>query len=282
MKTLQNLLFTSICILGFNSLSEAQTLKMPQLSSTQSFTQEFGLGKISVTYSRPNVKGREIFGGLEPYDKVWRTGANGATVIKFSDEVQIEGKTVPAGEYGLFTIPGKNEWTIIINKGAQQWGSYTYKESDDLLRVKVKPVTLKDKVETFTIQFANVSPSSAQLQLVWANTLVPVSLTTDVDAKVIANIDDAMKADKKPYVQAAQYYYLNNKDINKALTWINAAEVEDQTAPWIKYWKAKIQLKAGDKKGAITTAEAGAKLAQEKSVEEYVRLNNSVIAEARK
>ena len=120
------------------------------------------------------MKGRKIFGALEPFDKVWRTGANSATVIKFSDAVKVEGKDLPAGEYALFTIPGKTEWTIIFNKGTKEWGSYTYSEANDVLRVKVKPTTLKDKVETFTIQFANISVTAADLQLSWENTLVNV------------------------------------------------------------------------------------------------------------
>ena len=282
MKVLKSLLAVAMFAGCFVFQTNAQGLKMPQASSTQTFTQDFGLGKITVNYSRPDVKGRVIFGGLVPYGAVWRTGANSATTIKFSEEVKIEGQAVPAGEYGLFTIPGKNEWTVIISKGSQQWGAYTYKEADDLLRVKVKPTTLKDKVETFTIQIANVYPTSASLQLTWENTSVSLGLSTDIDSRVMASIDEAMKGEKKPYAQAAQYYYNNNKDINKALAWITAAEAADQKAPWMKYWKARIQLKAGDKKGAAATAEAGVKLAGEIKNEEYVRLNGDVLAEAKK
>lgn len=270
------LVFTMAC---FYTQTHAQGVKIPQPSSTQSFTQDFGLGKISVTYSRPNVRGRVIFGGLEPYGKVWRTGANSATVIKFTDEVQIEGKTVPAGEYGLYTIPGKDEWTVILSKGSQQWGAYSYKEADDLARFKVKPVTLKDKIETFTIQLVDVYQTTAKLQLAWENTSVSVNITTDVDSKVMASIEEAMAGEKKPYFQAAQYYYSNNKDIKKAVEWVNAAEAADQKAPWVKLWKARIQLKAGDKAGAKATAEAGLKLAKEINNDEYVRLHTAFLSE---
>ena len=282
MKVFNSLSAIAICIACLVNDASSQGLNMPQASSTQTLTQDFGLGKITVNYSRPNVRGRVIFGGLEQYGKVWRTGANSATTIKFTDEVKFEGQTVPAGEYGLFTIPGKDEWTVILSKGAQQWGAYTYKESDDLLRVKVKPVTLKDKVESFTIQFANVYPTSSQLQLMWDNTSVSVNLTTDIDARVMANIEEAMKGEKKPYMQAAQYYFNNGKDLNKALEWMNAAEAADPKAPWIKYWKARMQLKAGDKKGAAATAEAGISAAKAMNNEEYIRLNSAVLAEAKK
>ena len=115
----------------------------------------------------------------------------------------------------------------------------------------------------------------------WDKTDVVINMTTEVDSKVMANIDAAMKGEKKPYFSAAQYYFENGKDINKALEWINAAEAADQKAPWIKYWKARIQLKAGDKKGAATTAEAGVKAAEEMKNEEYVRLNGKILAEAK-
>lgn len=261
---------------------QAQGLKIPQASTSQTITQNFGLGKITLNYSRPNVKGRKIFGAMEPYGSVWRTGANSATVISFTEPVKIGGKELAAGEYGLFTIPGKDEWTVIFNKGAKQWGSYEYKESDDALRVKVKPVNLKDKVETFTIQFADVYPTTAKLQLMWENTSVNVELTTEVDATVMASIDEAMKGDKKPYFAAAQYYYSNGKDLNKALEWVNAAEEADGKAPWIKLWKGRIQLKMGDKAGAAKTAAAGLQLATEIKNPEYVRLHTELLNETKK
>ncbi|PTT00923.1 hypothetical protein DBR11_08525 [Pedobacter sp. HMWF019] len=282
MKTTLKASLLVLLAVSLNAELKAQGVKIPQASSGQTITQDFGLGKITISYSRPNVKGRKIFGGLELYGNVWRTGANSATVIKFTDDVTFEGKPVPAGDYELFTVPGKDEWTVILNKMSKQWGAYEYKESEDLLRVKVKPVALKDKVETFTIQLANVYPTKAQLQLQWENTSVSVNLTTDVDTKVMASIDEAMKGEKKPYFSAAQYYYENGKDLNKALEWMNAAEAADQKGPWIRLWKGRVQLKMGDKKGAAASAEAGLKLAKESNNEEYVRLNSALLAEAKK
>ncbi|MGV3545715.1 MAG: DUF2911 domain-containing protein [Pedobacter sp.] len=261
---------------------QAQGLKMPQASTTQTVSQAFGLGKIDLTYARPSMKGRKIFGALEPFDKVWRTGANSATVIKFSDAVKVEGKDLPAGEYALFTIPGKTEWTIIFNKGTKEWGSYTYSEANDVLRVKVKPTTLKDKVETFTIQFANISDTAADLQLSWENTLVNVKLTTSVDEHVMASIAEAMKGEKKPYFQAAQYYYTNGKDLKTALEWMNEAEKQMTDAPWVKLWKARVQLKMGDKVGAAKTAKEGLDIATRIKNEEYVRMNTQLIEQTKK
>jgi hypothetical protein len=282
MKTTFKTMLLLALTVALNADLQAQGLKMPQASSSQTVIQNFGLGKITLNYSRPNVKGRKIFGGLEPYGTVWRTGANSATMISFTEPVKINGKELPAGDYGLFTIPGKDEWTVIFNKGAKQWGAYEYKEAEDVLRVKVKATRLKDKVETFTMQFANVYPTTAQLQLMWEDVAVNVDLSTEVDATVMASIDEAMKGEKKPYFAAAQYYYSNGKDLNKALEWINAAEAADGKAPWIKLWKGRIQLKMGDKAGASATAAAGLQAATEMKNQEYVRLHTELLSESKK
>lgn len=280
MKKLSALL-AAICVVLCLSNASAQGLKVPQASSSQTIIQEFGLGKITLNYSRPNVKGRKVFGALVPYGQVWRTGANSATTIQLTDDAEIEGHKVPAGEYGLFTIPERNEWTIIISKTPKQWGDYSYKAEDDLLRVKVKSAEMRDLAETFTMQFANVTASTCELHLMWEHTAVKVRLTTDVDSKVMANIDEAMKGEKKPYFAAAQYYYENNKDQKKALEWIDEAEKTSEKSPSVKLWKARILLKIGDKKAAAATAQEGVKLAQEQKNEEYQRLNEGVLAQAR-
>lgn len=268
------LLFIGLC-------SEAQLT--PQPSSTQTIIQDFGLGKIKLVYSRPNVKGRKIFGGMEPYGTVWRTGANSATVIKFTDDVTMDGHKIPAGEYGLFSIPGENEWTIIINKQPNQWGAYTYKQSDDFIRFTVKTEHLAALTETMTLNFTDVTPTNCNLQMRWEHSGFTIHLTTDIDAKVMARIDSAMKTDKKPYYDALIYYYNNNKDMKQALAWANELEKDKDFPPFVpKLWKARILLRLGDKAAAIATAQQGAKFAADMKTTEYVRLNNEVIAQASK
>ncbi|MEO5564358.1 MAG: DUF2911 domain-containing protein, partial [Chitinophagaceae bacterium] len=249
---------------AFYPTLNAQDLKVPNPSTLQKIEQDFGLGRITVAYSRPNMKGRKIIGGIEPYGIVWRTGANSATKIKLTDTVTIEGHLVAPGEYSLFTIPGAKDWTIIFNKTADQWGAYAYDSTKDVLRFKVKPGKLDKKLETFTIQFANVFTEKCDLQLLWENTIVSMHLTADVDSRVMANIDQAIKGgEKRPFYlyQAAIYYYNHNKDMSKALEWLNVFDKASPGAYNAKYWKARIQLKAGDKKGAIETANEGLKLA---------------------
>lgn len=278
MKLTIKKLSLSFLLTLFAGFSFAQAL-MPQPSSGQTVIQDLGLGKITLNYSRPDAKGREIFGALVPYGEVWRTGANSATSITFTDEVSFAGKQVPAGTYSLFTIPNQNEWTVILNKTAQQWGAYSYKAEEDVVRVNVKVENANTKIETFTIQFANVSPGQLDLDIAWDKTKVSVPITVDYDAKVMANIEKAMAGDKKPYFAAAQYYYTNNKDINQALKWVNEADKSGGKAPWIKLWKAKIQLKAGDKKGAKVSATEGLAIAKEINNPEYIKLNQAFLEE---
>jgi hypothetical protein len=254
----------------------------PAPSSTQTIVQNFGLGKIILTYSRPNVKGRKIFGYTEPYNAVWRTGANAATTITFTDDVTLEGHKVAAGTYGLFSIPGQDQWTIILNKTAKQWGAYDYKAADDYLRFTVKPAQLQENVETLTLQFTNVFPTSADLNLLWEHTALVVHLTTDIDARVMARIDSAMQTANKPYYDAIIYYWNNNKDMDKALPWAIALQQAPGFPPYVvKLWLARVELKKGDKAAAIKTAQEGVAAAQTANSTEYTRLNTEVITAAK-
>ncbi len=280
MKKISFLIILTLCC-SLLSRSFGQ-LKMPQVSSSQTITQEFGLGTVTVKYSRPNVKGRKVFSDLAPYGDVWRTGANTITTIAFSEDVTLEGKPVKAGEYALLSIPGKDSWTIILNKGTKQWGAYAYKEADDVLRFPAKASKLNGKAETFTISFEDVTPTTAKLNLAWDKTKVTIGMVTEVDSKVMASIDEAMKGEKKPYMQSAIYYYDNGKDLTKALEWMNAIPPADHKTPWYNYWKAKIQLKSGDKAGAAASAKTGIEIAKAMNIAEYVRLNGAVLAQASK
>jgi tetratricopeptide (TPR) repeat protein len=275
-------IYLIVLLIGGTSLTAvAQAPRIPEASPTQTIIQDFGLGKVTITYSRPSVKGRVIFGGINPYGQVWRTGANAATTLTFSENAIVEGHSVLAGTYSLFTIPEKNEWTVILNKTAKQWGAYSYKEAEDYLRFKVKPIYLAEKRESFTIQFANVTTSSADLHLVWDHTEIAIHLKTDDDALITANIDELMKGNRKPYYfNAIQYYYENNKDMNKALEWALEAEKTDPKGPWYRLWEARIRLKIGDKAAAIKAAQKGIDLAKASNDEEYVRLNQAVLDQA--
>ncbi|MBE9584512.1 DUF2911 domain-containing protein [Mucilaginibacter sp. JRF] len=284
MKFISACIATLALITCFNINTQAQTQppRIPEASSTQTIIQDFGLGKITLTYSRPNVKDRKIFGGIQPFGDVWRTGANWATTITFSEEVIVEGNKVPAGTYSLFTIPGEKEWTVILNKTVRQWGAYDYKKEDDLLRVKVPMIPLKEKRETFTVAFANVTTKNADLYLLWDYTAIAIKMQTNDNAQILANIDELMKAPKKPYFNAIQYYYENDQDLNKALKWVYEAQKTEPKAPWFKLWEARVLLKQGKKAEAIKAAKQGIALADSSNDDEYVRLNQGVVDQASK
>jgi hypothetical protein len=264
-------------------VSQAQTLKTPAPSSSQTIKQGFGLGEISVDYSRPSAKGRTIYGDLVPFGKMWRTGANAATKVTFSDDVKVEGKDVKAGTYAIYTIPNKESWEVILYSDLTIGGNTAnFKAENEVVRVVVKPTALSKSVETFTINLSDVTATSTTLEFIWEKTSVPVKITTDIDAKVMKNIESTMAADSRPYFQAANYYYENNKDLNQALIWINKAVEQNPKAFWMTMLKARIQLKLNDKKSAIATAEQTAALATEAKNDDYVKMANDLIAEAKK
>jgi hypothetical protein len=282
MKTPISRLLATVIIAFIPFIVCGQAQLIPASSPKQKIIQDFGLGKITIIYSRPNAKGRLIFGGINPYGQVWRTGANEATTINFSENVIFEGQKVPAGTYSLFTIPEKDEWTIILNKTVEQWGAYSYNKDMDFLRVTVKPQKLRTKTESFTIIFQNNTTKSADMNLAWDQIMVAIHLETDDDAKIISNIDSLMNGNRKPYYfNAIQYYYENNKDMNKALAWALEAE-KVSPGPWYKLWEARIQLKLGDKKAAAVAAQDGINLAKTSNDEEYIRLNKVVLDQASK
>ncbi len=158
------------------TMAFAQETKKPAASPHQVVKQDFALSQITIDYSRPGVKDRKIFGDLVPYNKVWRTGANAVTTVEFSEDVHLEGNPVKAGKYALYTIPGADEWTIILNKDIDNWG-LEYAQADDVLRFQVKPIPLPFKIETFTINVDNIRDTSCVLYLAWDQTYVPIKIT---------------------------------------------------------------------------------------------------------
>ena len=264
---------------GSFSFANAQQLRTPAPSPAQTIKQDFGLSDIELSYSRPGVKDRKIFGDLVPYGKVWRTGANNATTITFGDEVMIGGKKVPAGKYGLLTIPGEDEWTMIISKQTDVSSPAAYTESEDVVRVKAKPAKVGMKAETFTMQFANVQAESVELHMRWDDLLVSLPITANVEEKVMAQINNLMNKDNRPYFGAAMYYIEKGKDMNQALAWIDKAVEQNPTAFWIHHQRANTLAKLGKKAEAKAAANKSMELAKTAKNDDYVRLNEKLLAE---
>lgn len=269
-------LFTLLC--GGLYVSQAQSLKMPSPSTTQTIKQEFALTNIDLTYSRPSMKGRKIFGDLVPYNAVWRTGANSATTISFADEVIIGDKKVPAGKYGLLTIPGASEWTFILTKQLDVTSPAAYKQDQDVVRVKANVTEMPFSVETFMIVFGDVNANTINMFLIWDKTSVVLPIKMEVDAKVTAQINEAMNKDNKPYFQSAMYYMETGKDLNQANAWFDKAIAQNPTAFWIYYNKANCQAKLGKKSEAIATSNKSIELATAAKNDDYIALNKKLQA----
>ncbi|MES2286520.1 MAG: DUF2911 domain-containing protein [Bacteroidota bacterium] len=263
--------------------TNAQQLKLPAPSPLQTLDQSFALSNIKIEYSRPSAKGRVIFGALVPFGKTWRTGANTATKITFGEDVKIEGSSLVAGTYALYTIPNKDSWEIMFYNDLKLGGNVAdYKAENEVLRVKVKPSAYANKVETLTINVSDITSNSGNIELLWENTRVAFSVVSDIDSKVMKNIETSLATDARPYFQAAGYYYDNNKDLTIALGWVNKAIEQNPKAFYMVHLKAKIQLKLKDYKGAVATAEQSIVLAKEAKNDDYVAMNQKLIAEAQK
>jgi hypothetical protein len=264
-------------------LSAQSQIRMPQPSPGQVITQDFGMGKLELTYSRPSIKGRQLFkenSELAPLGKVWRTGANSATKLKVTDPIAMGGKAVDTGSYAIFTIPGKSEWTIIINKDSKNWGT-NYAEQDDIFRFTVPAMKMKESVEVFTMQFANVKNESCELHLMWGNTAVSIPITTNIRDRIRAQVEQAVGADKvsaRTYFTAANFYYELDKDYNKALSNVNKAVEADPKAFYMFLLKAKIEKELGDKVAAKASAEKCIALATEAKNDDYIRSAKELIS----
>ncbi len=277
------LLWLSGSVLATGLLAQAPKIEFPAPSPACTLKQRVGVTDIEINYSRPGLKGRVVVGKIDPYGEVWRTGANNATRITFSTPVKLQGSNLDAGTYELFTIPGKDEWTVILQKAAKQWGAYQYKQENDTLRVTARPVALTDPVETFTIDINDIRDESATLNLIWADWRVPVKLEVDVVAILKPQIEAAMASDaaKKPYAQAAMFYRDHDLDLKQAAAWMDTAIAAQPDAYYLLYHKARILAKMGDKAGAIAMAEKSIALAAKDTSPakgEYTRLNEALIA----
>ncbi len=261
----------------------AQTLKTPSPSPSQTVKQAFGLSEVSVEYSRPSAKGRAIYGDLVPFGKTWRTGANAATKITFGDDVKVAGTALAAGTYAMYSIPDKENWQVMFYKDLTLGGNVNdYKKENEVARINVKSARMVDKVETFTIGFSDMTSKTMNIDLTWENTKVSIAVATDIDERIMKNIETAMApADKRPYFQAANYYYENDKDIKQALEWVNKAVEQDAKAYWVALLKGKIQLKMKDAKGAMVTADKVIALAKEDKNDDYVKRGEQLIADAK-
>jgi hypothetical protein len=271
-----------LVVAAFVTIAASAQIKMPAPSSTQKISQDFGMGAIELTYSRPNIKGRTVLkekSELAPLGNLWRLGANAATKIKFTDKVTIGGTELEAGTYVIYAIPGKEIWDVIFNKGLNNWGTDGYKEAEDVVHVKVKAQKTINFAETFTMQFANIASETCELQMAWAGVQIAVPISTNIKDRVRAQVEKALAADAvqaNTYNTAASFYYEFDKDYNKALVNITKAVDANKEAYWMFLLKARIEKALGDKVSAKASAQKCIDIATGKNAD-YVTFANELI-----
>ncbi|HLT49702.1 MAG TPA: DUF2911 domain-containing protein [Aequorivita sp.] len=254
----------------------------PQPSPFQKIEQKVGLTDVTLEYSRPSMKGRTIFGGLVPYDAMWRTGANANTKITFSENVEIGGKSVKAGSYAIFTKPGASNWEVYFYSDTNNWGSpEKWDDSKVAAQVSVQAYPMPMNIETFTMSFDELKNDSAMLGILWEKTYVGVPIKFGTDKAVSDNIQKVMNGPSaNDYYAAAVYYLETGKDINQAKTWIDKSiNMNKEPAFWQLRQKSLIYAKAGDKKGAIEAAKKSMELAKTAGNNDYVALNQKSLKE---
>jgi hypothetical protein len=267
------ILFAFAVTIGFTANAQ---IKTPAASPAQKIEQTVGLTDVTLEYSRPHKRDREIFGELVPFDKLWRTGANKNSQITFSDDVEIGGKSVKAGTYAIFTKPGATSWEVMLYTDTENWGTpETWDVSKAAVTVKAKVLKLPMTVESFTMSFNDVKSDSADLVMMWDTTMVNVPIKFGTDKAVSASIDQVMSGPTAgDYYSAAVFYLESGKDINKAKTWIDkAVDMRENPAYWYHRQQSLIYAKSGDKKGAIKAAKTSRKLAKTAGNDDYVAMN---------
>lgn len=266
----------------------AAQIQTPRPSPLATLKQKVALTDVEVTYSRPGVKGRNVFGELVAFNEVWRTGANAVTTITFADDVSVNGKPLGAGKYALLSVPGEKEWTVIFSKDSEIGGVSEYKQETDAARISVKPRMLRDAVETFTIDFTDFNDEGATISMTWQNTAIDMQVTMDIDNKIEASIRSTLfggtvEPKAGDYHNAAVYYMGKGKDMDKALEWMNKSVEMSPNAFWYVHRKAELLGKMGRKEEAIKTAERSMEMAKANKDGDfgYVKRNEDLIGTLR-
>jgi len=266
------------------TLFSAAQVQTPQSSPHVKVTQTIGLTEVNIDYSRPSVKEREIFGELVPFEEIWRTGANQNTTISFSDDVVINGKSLSAGTYSIFTKPGKEAWEVYFYKDIENWGvPRDWDESKIALETEAKAVQIPVKMESFTIFFDHLKDNSADLVFIWENTVVSVNVEVPTEEKAMESIKNTMSGEPtvNDYFAASSYYLSQEKDLKQALEWMDKGIKMNKKEPpfYILLQKAKIQAKLGMKKEAIKTSQKSLEGAKKADNAHYISENQKLLKE---
>ena len=261
--------------------TEAQ-IKTPQASPKGYIKQTVGLTDVEVTYSRPSARGRAVFGNLVPFGKIWRTGANENTIINFSDDVVIDGKTLKKGKYSIYTIPKIESWEVIFYLSTDNWGlPENWNEAYVVLRTTVKEDALPTPVESFTIGINGLDQNFAYLEMAWENSHVALKFEVPTSKIATATIQKTLAGPTwNDYYTASQYLFQSNGNMISARDYVDKAlEMSTEKPYYLTRLKSLIQAKQGDKTGAIETAKISLAAAEAANNQDYVKMNKDSISE---
>ena len=269
-----------ICALLLAFTGEAQ-LTVPQPSPASKLMQTVGLTEVTVNYSRPSMRGRTIFGNLVPYDKIWRTGANARTSISFSDDVTIDGQEVKAGSYAIFTKPGTSSWEVYLYDETDGGGTpRNWDDSKVVAKTTAESIAMPEDVQTFTITIDNLHNNGATLGMMWEKTYVGIPFEVPTKAKADKSIEAVFGGPSgNEYFAAANYYYSEKRDLNKAKEWIDKAVASNDKAFWMTRQQSLIYAELGDKEGAIKAAKKSLEVAEAAGNADYVKMNKDSLKE---
>ncbi len=273
----------SLFALLLSSGAAYSQLKLPALSPTARVSQDFSISNIEIAYSRPSMRGRKVMGEMVPYGKVWRTGANASTKIKFGEDLEIAGQRIKAGEYSVYTIPDRDKWEVVFSTATGNWSADGFPREYDAARLKIKPITLNEDVQTFTIAISDITFTSCKIEMMWERTMIVIPVVADNKDAVAANIDKALNNTSVPYFQAASYYYETNQKLDDARRYVDKAIEQNPKAFYMWYLKARIEKKLGNTEDALAAAKKSIELSKgTANALEYKRNNEKIIAELNK
>jgi hypothetical protein len=274
-------LLVSIFVITLSFVGYSQ-IETPQPSPFSKLEQKVGLTDVTLEYSRPSMRGRTIFGDLVPYAKLWRTGANKNTMITFNDDVTVDGQTLKAGSYAIFTVPNAESWEVMFYSDTENWGTpQNWDDSKVTAKVTAQVYNLPMSIESFSMNINNISSSGAELGIMWENTYVGVEFKVPTDAKVTSAITKVMSGPSaNDYYAAAVYYSSEGKDISKAEEWMEKAmSMVEKPAFWQLRQQSLIYAKAGKKKAAIEAAKKSLAGAEAAGNADYVKMNKDSLKE---
>nr|WP_297307242.1 DUF2911 domain-containing protein [uncultured Flavobacterium sp.] len=274
-------IFIAASFVAFSLSSNAQVIT-PKSSPKAEVEQMVGLTEVEVNYARPAKKGRLVYGDLVPFGKVWRTGANENTTVEFSDDVIIDGQSLPKGKYALYTLPKADAWEVYFYADTSNWGlPAKWDDSKVIVKTKANPMPIGREIENFTIDIEQIDSNNGEIVLKWEKTAIPVKFTVPTHQKAMASIESTLKSEPKAsdYYAAGQYLFQATDDTELALEYVNKfIEMQEGKAPfYVLRQKSLIQAKLGDKKGAIETAKLSLKEAETAKNDDYIKMNRDSI-----